>query len=71
VTPYEFKNARLSLTTTSGGRMTEGKMATVLNVNKRTLQYWESDDGKRPPHPTAVRVMQWFLAGYRPPEWPV
>lgn len=24
----------------------------------------------RPPNPVASKAMQWFLAGFRPPEWP-
>lgn len=64
MTPQEFKEARISL------GLSQSKMAGVLGVSKRTLEYWEADDGKRPVHPTAIKAMTWLLAGYRPKGWP-
>jgi DNA-binding transcriptional regulator YiaG len=64
MTPDEFKEARISL------GLSQSKMAAVLGVSKRTLEYWEADDGKRPVHPTAIKAMTWLLSGYRPKGWP-
>lgn len=60
----EFKSARSSL------GLSAAEMANILNVNPRTIRKWEIDDGTRPPNATAVRVVEWMLAGYRPPQWP-
>lgn len=64
MTPDEFKAARVSL------GLTQAQAAAVFGVGKRTLEYWETDDGKRPVHPTAIKFMRWLLAGFRPPDWP-
>jgi DNA-binding transcriptional regulator YiaG len=64
MTADEFKANRISL------GLTQSQAATVFGVGKRTLEYWETDDGKRPVHPTAIKFMQWLLTGARPPWWP-
>ena len=64
MTPAEFKEARRKL------GLSLSQLATVLGVSKRTVEYWEADDGKRPVHPTAAKAMGWFLKGFRPPDWP-
>lgn len=65
MTPQEFRSAREQL------GLSAGRLAHILNVDKRTLRRWESVDGSaaRPPNPIACRVLTWLLAGYRPPEW--
>ena len=64
MTPRAFKQARnkLGLSTTA--------LATILSVAPRTVRMWEQDDGKRPPNPIACRALEWFEAGFRPPQWP-
>jgi DNA-binding transcriptional regulator YiaG len=64
MTPDKFKEARLSL------GLSARQLSIILNTNERTIRRWETDDGTRPVNPIAIRVMQWMLNGYRPPEWP-
>jgi DNA-binding transcriptional regulator YiaG len=64
MTPQQFKEARLSL------GLSARQLSIILNTNERTIRRWETDDGTRPVNPIAIRVMQWMLNGYRPPEWP-
>ena len=63
MTAEEFKAIRREL------GLSSAQLAAVLNVNARTIRRWEDGTGL-PPNPIAVRVMDWFLRGYRPPEWP-
>lgn len=60
----EFKQARNTL------GLSALQMATILNVDPRTIRKWEHEDGTRPPNAVAVRVVEWLLCGWRPPEWP-
>lgn len=64
MTPLEFKEGRVRL------GLSQAQCAKVFGVSKRTLEYWEADDGKRPVHPTAIKFMRWLLDGFRPPDWP-
>jgi DNA-binding transcriptional regulator YiaG len=67
VTPQEFKEARRKL------GLTLSELAAILNVDSRTIRRWEAEESvetSRPPNPVAVRVMEWMLDGYRPPQWP-
>ena len=64
MTPHQFNEARSKLL------LTQSQLGRILNVNARTVRKWEADDGTRPPNPIACRVVEWMLAGYRPPEWP-
>lgn len=64
MTPQEFKAGRIKL------GLSLSQCAAVFGVNKRTVEYWEADDGKRPVHPTAIKAMKWLLSGYRPKDWP-
>lgn len=66
MTPGEFKEARQKL----GLSLSEA--ARILDVDPRTIRKWEAEAGTnaRPPNPTAARVMEWMLAGWRPPQWP-
>lgn len=64
MTPHQFKEGRQKLA------LSQAKCAKVFGVSKRTLEYWEADDGKRPVHPTAIKMMEWLLTGARPPNWP-
>ncbi|MBY3434840.1 helix-turn-helix transcriptional regulator [Rhizobium laguerreae] len=60
----QFRKARASL------GLSAAQIASILNVDPRTIRKWESDDGTRPPNPIAVRVVEWMIGGYRPPQWP-
>lgn len=64
MTPSEFKTARREL------GLSASELGRILNTDPRTIRKWEREDGTRPPNPIACRNMEWFLAGYRPPEWP-
>ena len=64
VTPAKFKEHRYDLA------LTQEELGHILNVNGRTIRKWETDDGTRPVNPIAIRVMEWMIAGYRPPEFP-
>ncbi|WP_102867900.1 helix-turn-helix domain-containing protein [Pseudovibrio exalbescens] len=66
MTPSEFKSARRKL------GLSQSQLATVINVDSRTIRKWEAEAGgsARPPNPIACRVLQWMLDGYRPPQWP-
>jgi DNA-binding transcriptional regulator YiaG len=65
MTPAEFKHARHTL------GLTIAETAHILAVGPRTVRGWEQLSGSRSrdPSPTACRVMEWMLNGYRPPEW--
>lgn len=63
----EFAEGRRKL------RLTIGETARIMNVSERTIRRWEQDpeEGQgRAPSPTAVRIMEWMLDGFRPLQWP-
>ena len=62
MTPQQFKHNRRAL------GLSQASLASILNVNPRTVRRWEEDDGTRPPNPIACRVLMWMLNGYQPPE---
>ena len=66
MTPAEFKQARHTL------GLTVAEVARIMDVDPRTVRGWEAPAGSRSrdPSPTACRVMEWMLNGYKPPEWP-
>ncbi len=66
MTSEEFKEARHSL------GLTLSELGHILSTDPRTVRKWEAKQGTnaRSPNPVAVRVMQWMLDGFRPPEWP-
>jgi len=64
MTAAQFKLARNSL------GLSASQLAHILASDPRTIRKWEEDDGTRPPNPIAVRVLEWMLEGYRPPQWP-
>ena len=64
MTPQDFKKARTDL------GLSAAQLGAILNTDPRTIRKWEHQDGTRPPNPIACRVLEWMLAGYRPPEWP-
>ena len=63
----DFQKARWAL------GLSAKQLAAILNVDERTVRRWEQATGtasRRDPSPTAVRVVEWMLDGYTPPEWP-
>lgn len=64
MTPAQFKQARQSL------GLSSAELGRILNTDPRTIRRWESEGDARPVNPIAARCMIWFLAGFRPPEWP-
>ncbi len=64
MSPAEFKEARRKL------GLSASQLGAILNTDPRTIRKWEDESGTRPPNPIACRVIEWMLAGYRPPEWP-
>ncbi len=64
MTPTEFKAARHKL------GLSASQLGAILNTDPRTIRKWEHEDDTRPPNPIACRVLEWMLAGYRPPEFP-
>ncbi len=70
MTPDEFARARRKL------GLSQDQLARVLGLGTdggRTVRRWEAPEGTtnaRPPNPVACRVMEWLLAGFRPPEFP-
>lgn len=67
MSPEEFKEARRKL------GLTQSQLAGVLDIAPQTIRKWEMSDERstaRSVNPVAARAMLWFLAGFRPPEWP-
>ena len=64
MTPAKFKEHRYDLA------LTQEELARILNTTARTIRRWETEDDPRPVNPIAIRVMEWMMAGYRPPEFP-
>lgn len=67
MTPEEFKAARKKLD------LTQAQLAEILGLDISTVQRFGTPQGKKSGskvNPTAARVMEWMLAGYRPPQWP-
>ena len=64
MTPQEFKEARHQL------RLSIKELANILNVNARTVRYWEDEGGARPPNPIACRVLEWLENGIESPQHP-
>ncbi len=67
MTSEEFKAGRKSL------GLSVYQLGHILNTTPDTVRKWEMPDHRntaRDPNPVAQRVLQWLLAGYRPPEWP-
>ena len=67
MTHTQFKAARRAL-----GLTTE-QLAYVLDTVKRSIRAIEADPGtsqSRRPAPRMVRLLEAYLSGYRPPDWP-
>ncbi|WP_107992084.1 helix-turn-helix domain-containing protein [Breoghania corrubedonensis] len=66
MTPIEFKEARHTL------GLSAAQLGAIIDTDPRTIRKWEATTGTnaRPPNPIACRVLEWMLAGWRPPQWP-
>jgi len=68
MTPAEFNQNRRAL------GLTVFETAQIMGTIPDTIRKYETEsaDAKRArmPNPIACRVMEWMLAGWRPPEWP-
>lgn len=67
MSPEEFKIARRRL------GLTQAELGEVLATAPQTIRKWEMEEDRstaRSVNPVAARCMGWFLAGFRPPEWP-
>lgn len=67
MTPAELKAARLTLGLTRHG------MALMLDTDETTVKRWETDlslKSHRPAPARAERLIQAYLDGWRPEDWP-
>lgn len=67
MTGEEFKAARIKL------GLSLLQTAQILDIDASTVKRWEAAESastKTRVSPTAARVMQWMLSGFRPPQWP-
>jgi len=62
MTPEEFRAARVQL------GLTQAELARVLGYGK-PIRVSEIERGIRNPSQSAVRLVQAYLAGYRPEDW--
>lgn len=65
--PDEIKAARHAL------GLTVADMARMLETDTKTMRCLEAHTGAnmyRPPAPRMVRLLEAYLAGYRPADWP-
>jgi ribosome-binding protein aMBF1 (putative translation factor) len=60
----DFKQAQHKL------GLSDSELGAILNTNLKTIRLWKSEHSDRSPNPVACRVMEWMLAGFRPPQWP-
>ncbi len=68
MTPQEVKDAIRDL------GLTQVQLAEVLAVSPQTVRRWITPRDRataRQIDPTAARAIGWFLAGFRPAEWPL
>lgn len=68
MTPQEIKEARKHL------GLTQSRMGALLDTTDRVVRAMESDPASsqhRLPAPRMVRLIQAYLSGYRPIDWPV
>ncbi|MER2507434.1 helix-turn-helix domain-containing protein [Amaricoccus sp.] len=67
MSPEEFKDARHEL------GLTQSELGAILDTAPQTIRKWEMAGERstaRSVNPVAARAMNWFLSGFRPPEWP-
>ena len=62
MTPQEFKEARIKL------GLSQGNLGQLMKTTDRSVRRWENGD-REIPGPVIV-LMQAYLDGYRPEDWP-
>jgi DNA-binding transcriptional regulator YiaG len=62
MTPEEVRRARYKL------GLTQAELAAVMGVRTMSVSDWER--GTRIPSSQSVRLIQAYLSGYRPADWP-
>jgi len=68
MTPPQIKEARLSL------GLTQSKLSRLLDTDPTTIRRMEMDADKasfRKPAPRMARLIEAYLNGYRPDDWPL
>lgn len=66
MTPAELREARRKL------GLTLEQMATMLGYqgSQRRQMMWDLESGRKPLREPQRRLVEAYLAGYRPPDWP-
>lgn len=67
MTPTQFKAARMAL------GLSLSELALLLDSDDKSLRCIEADPRSnmfRKPAPRMVRLLEAYLSGYRPPDWP-
>lgn len=67
MTPEQIKAARAAL------GLTQSQLAAMLDTDGQTVRRMEMPEGARThrkPAVRMVRLLQAYLDGYRPPDWP-
>lgn len=68
MTPSQFKQARQSLD------LTQSQLGILLDTDGQSIRRVEMEGDattKRKPAPRMVRLLQAYLDGYRPTDWPL
>jgi transcriptional regulator with XRE-family HTH domain len=61
MTPIEFRDAQDKL------RLSSRQIAELIHVSPRTISGWRSG---RPPNGSAAVLVDLYISGYRPENWP-
>ena len=67
MTPFEIKQARHSM------GLSVADLARLLDTDPQTVRRMEQSESAntfRRPAPRMVRLVQAYMLGYRPPDWP-
>ena len=67
MTPFEIKQARHTL------GLSVADLARLLDTDAQTVRRMEQSESAstfRRPAPRMVRLVQAYIMGYRPPDWP-
>jgi transcriptional regulator with XRE-family HTH domain len=64
MTPADFRTARKSL------GLTQTELAVVLGYSDGQARVSQIERGEMMPHGSVIRLLQAYLDGYRPGDWP-
>jgi DNA-binding transcriptional regulator YiaG len=59
----KFRAARVALDISQQG------LADMFGTTLRAVQYWEDENASSQPHRAACLVLEWMIAGFRPPQY--